>query len=84
MPKSNHYILKYGNWKIGQENGFRPHPTSTPIHISSPQGKMKVHKCVQADVTSVRANAKTKKTIFKTFFFLVHADKTSVRADMNF
>jgi hypothetical protein len=39
MPKSNQYILKYGDWKFGQGNGFRPHPKSTPIRISSPQGK---------------------------------------------
>jgi hypothetical protein len=61
MSKSNHYILKYGDWKFGQGNGFCLHPISTPICISSPQGKMKVHKCVRTDVTSVRTDAKNKK-----------------------
>jgi hypothetical protein len=75
MPKSNHYILKYGDWKFGQGKGFRPHPTLTPIRISNPQGKMKVHKCVCADATSIRTDAKTKKQfyLFLFFSFLPHS-----------
>jgi hypothetical protein len=38
MPKSNHYILKYGDYKFGQRNASA-HTLQTPIRISSPQGK---------------------------------------------
>jgi hypothetical protein len=58
MPKSNHYSLKYGDWKFGQGNSFHPHPTSTPICISSPKGKMKVHKCVRQGCHNGRPTVK--------------------------
>jgi hypothetical protein len=39
MPKSNHYILKYGDWKFGQGNNSIRTLHQPPIRISSPQGK---------------------------------------------
>jgi hypothetical protein len=39
MPKSNHYILKYGSWKFGQRNASIRTLRQPPIRISSLQGK---------------------------------------------
>jgi hypothetical protein len=39
MPKSNHYILKYGGWKFGQGNDSICTLHQPPIRISSRQGK---------------------------------------------
>jgi hypothetical protein len=39
MPKSNHYILKYGDYKFGQRNASTHTLHQTPIRISNPQGK---------------------------------------------
>jgi hypothetical protein len=39
MPKSNHYILKYGDWKFGQANTSVRTLHQTPIRIFRPQGK---------------------------------------------
>jgi hypothetical protein len=39
MPNSNHYILKYGDYKFGQGNASTHTLHQTPICISSPQGK---------------------------------------------
>jgi hypothetical protein len=40
MPKSNHYILKYEDWKFGQGNASVRTLHHPPIRISSPQGKV--------------------------------------------
>jgi hypothetical protein len=39
MPKLNHYILKYGDYKFGQGNASAHTLHQTPIRISNPQGK---------------------------------------------
>jgi hypothetical protein len=53
MPKSNHYILKYGDWKFDQGNASVHILYQLPIRISSPQGKIEVHKRVCAGATCV-------------------------------
>jgi hypothetical protein len=49
VPKSNHYILKYGDWKFGQGNASAHTLHQPPICISSPQRKTEVYKRVRAD-----------------------------------
>jgi hypothetical protein len=39
MPKSNHYILKYGGWKFGQGNASVRTLHQPAIRIHSRQGK---------------------------------------------
>jgi hypothetical protein len=65
MPKSDHYILKYGDWKFGQGNASAHILHQPPIRISSPQGKIEVHKHVCADATCIYAD---EIFIFKYFF----------------
>jgi hypothetical protein len=39
MPKSNHYIFKYGDWKFGKGNASVRTLHQPSIRISSPQRK---------------------------------------------
>jgi hypothetical protein len=47
MPKSNHYILKYGDWKFGQGNVFVCTLHQPPFAFPAPKKK---RKCINASV----------------------------------
>jgi hypothetical protein len=79
MPKSNHYILKYGDWKFGRGNASVRTLHQPPIRIFSPQGKTYVNKYVRADTTSVCTVGGKNKN--KKILFCVRADETNVYAD---
>jgi hypothetical protein len=56
MPKSNHYILKYGDWKFGQENASAHILHQPPFAFPAPKEK---HKCISASARTQPASAWT-------------------------
>jgi hypothetical protein len=73
MPKSNHYILKYGDWKFGQGNASVRTLHQPPIRISNPKEK---RKCISA-------SARTDFIFYFLFFSCIRTDGTSIRMDGN-
>jgi hypothetical protein len=62
MSKSNHYILKYGDWKFGQGNASAHTLHQPPFAYPAPKEKRKY----------ISASAWTEKFIF--IFFLIRVD----------
>jgi hypothetical protein len=66
VPKSNHYILKYGDWKFGQGNASAHTLHQPPFAFQAPKEK---HRCISAVVQMRPTSAWTGEFIFLFIFY---------------